>query len=87
MSDSDPFNSMRDFSLGGHYHALDSLDQVGLNTTKLPYSIRVLLEGALRNYDDFLVTEKDITSFRDKYPEERIARRMGMRMNEEEIPA
>jgi len=60
MSDSDPFNSKRDFSLGGHFHALDSLDQAGIDTTKLPYSIRVLLEGSLRNYDDFLVTEKDI---------------------------
>jgi aconitate hydratase len=28
--------------------------------TRLPYSIRILLESALRNYDDFQITERDI---------------------------
>ena len=60
MSDSDPFSSKREFSLGGHFHSLDSLDDAGLDTQTLPYSIRVLLEGALRNCDGFLITEKDV---------------------------
>ena len=60
MSDSDPFSSKKEFSLGGHYHSLDSLDDAGLDTSSLPYSIRVLLEGALRNCDGFLITEKDV---------------------------
>ena len=60
MSDSDPFSSKKDFPLGGYYHSLDSLDDVGLDTTSLPYSIRVLLEGALRNCDGFLITENDV---------------------------
>ncbi|MDP6870573.1 MAG: aconitate hydratase AcnA [Candidatus Poseidoniaceae archaeon] len=60
MSDSGAFNSKRDFPLGGHYFALDSLDESGMNTSQLPYSIRVLLEGALRNCDDFLITEEDV---------------------------
>ena len=60
MSDTDPFNSKRDFAHGGIYHALDSLDDSGLDTSSLPYSIRVLLEGALRNYDGFLITENDV---------------------------
>ena len=54
MSDSSPFNSNREFPHGGHYHAIDSLDESGLSTSSLPYSIRVLLEGSLRNYDGFL---------------------------------
>ena len=60
MSDSDPFDAKREFALGGHYFALDSLDLAGLDTTDLPYSIRVLLEGALRNCDGFLITEQDV---------------------------
>ena len=60
MSDSDPFSSKRDFRLGGIYHSLDSLDESGIDTSSLPYSIRVLLEGALRNCDGFLITEKDV---------------------------
>ena len=55
MSDTDPFSSKKEFPLGGHYHALDSLDSSGLDTSSLPYSIRVLLEGALRNCDGFLI--------------------------------
>ena len=65
MSDTDPFSSKRDFPLGGIYHALDSLDESGLDTSSLPYSIRVLLEGALRNCDGFLITEKDVRNIAD----------------------
>ena len=60
MGGMDTFSSKRRFSRGGHYHALDSLDESGLDTSKLPYSIRVLLEGALRNCDGFLITEQDV---------------------------
>ena len=60
MGGMDTFSSKRKFSRGGHYHALDSLDESGLDTSKLPYSIRVLLEGALRNCDGFLITEQDV---------------------------
>ena len=28
--------------------------------SKLPFSIRILLESALRNFDDYQVTQKDI---------------------------
>ncbi|MEJ2722977.1 MAG: aconitate hydratase, partial [bacterium] len=45
---------------------LPRLDRLGLETPagsvgKLPYSIRVLLESALRNLDGFKVTEEDVT--------------------------
>ena len=60
MGGKDTFFSKREFSQGGHYYALDSLDESGLDTSSLPYSIRVLLEGALRNCDGFLITEDDV---------------------------
>jgi len=36
------------------------LDDAGLDTSSLPYSIRVLLEGALRNLDGFLIRDEDV---------------------------
>ena len=60
MSESDPFNSKKEFALGGHYYSLDSIDESGIDTSSLPYSVRVLLEGALRNCDGFLITENDV---------------------------
>lgn len=60
MSQVDPFSSKKEFPLGGVYHSLDSLDDAGVDTKQLPYSIRVLLEGALRNCDGFLITEEDV---------------------------
>ena len=42
------------------YH-LPSLDRHGLgDVSRLPYSIRVLLESALRNNDDYSITDKDV---------------------------
>ncbi|MDE0858323.1 MAG: aconitate hydratase AcnA [Candidatus Poseidoniaceae archaeon] len=60
MATLDPFNARRTLSVGGDYYALDGLDENGIDTTSLPYSIRILLEGALRGNDGFLVSEKDI---------------------------
>ena len=60
MSESGSFSSKKEFPLGGYYHSLDSLDDSGIDTSTLPYSIRVLLEGALRNCDGFLITEQDV---------------------------
>ena len=60
MATLDPFNARRTLSVGGDYYALDGLDENGVDTSSLPYSIRILLEGALRGNDGFLVSEKDI---------------------------
>ena len=60
MSDSDPFNAKRELDIGGAYFALQALDESGITTTHLPYSIRVLLEGALRNCDGFLIRQEDV---------------------------
>ena len=42
------------------YYSLTELQQQGYNIDKLPFSIRILLENALRNYDDFAVTKENI---------------------------
>jgi len=60
MSDSDPFNAKRELDIGGTYFALQALDDSGISTVHLPYSMRVLLEGALRNCDGFLIREEDV---------------------------
>ena len=60
MSESDPFNAKRELDIGGTYFALQALDDSGISTAHLPYSMRVLLEGALRNCDGFLIREEDV---------------------------
>jgi len=42
------------------YYSLTELHKQGHNIDKLPFSIRILLENALRNFDDFSVTEENI---------------------------
>ena len=43
------------------YSRLAALEEEGLvNLSRLPFSIRVLLENALRNLDGYLVTEEDV---------------------------
>ncbi len=56
----DPFLAKRELEVGGAYFALQALDDAGISTKHLPYSMRVLLEGALRNCDGFLIREEDV---------------------------
>jgi len=42
------------------YYSLPELEKQGYNISKLPFSIRILLENALRNFDDFAVTKENI---------------------------
>jgi aconitate hydratase len=43
------------------YYRLAALEEAGhADISRLPYSIRVLLEAALRNHDGFLVQDKDV---------------------------
>ena len=60
MSELDPFLAKRELEVGGAYYARSALDDAGISTKHLPYSIRVLLEGALRNCDGFLIREEDV---------------------------
>ena len=43
-------------------YRIDKLEDKGVNLKNLPYSIRVLLENVIRNYDDFSVTQEDINT-------------------------
>ena len=65
MSKRNPFGSRDEFTLArggvGTMFRLQSLQDQGLcNLDQLPFSIRVLLESALRNHDDFLVRDEDV---------------------------
>ncbi len=42
------------------YYSLTELEKQGNKIHKLPFSIRILLENALRNFDDFSVTRENI---------------------------
>ncbi|MFA5620373.1 MAG: aconitate hydratase [Weeksellaceae bacterium] len=42
------------------YYSLSELEKHGYNIKKLPFSIRILLENALRGYDNFSVTKEHV---------------------------
>lgn len=44
------------------YYSLPELQKQGYDIERLPFSIRILLENALRNYDDFSVTKEHLDS-------------------------
>ena len=45
----------------GTYYRLAALEEAGhCSLDRLPFSIRVLLEAALRNHDGFLVRDEDV---------------------------
>jgi len=60
MEPLDPFGARQTLDVGGDYFALSKLDEAGVSTHHLPYSVRILLEGAMRNCDGFLIKEEDI---------------------------
>lgn len=44
------------------YYSLSELMNRGYNVSQMPFSIRILLENALRNYDDFSVTKDHLNT-------------------------
>ncbi len=66
------FDSLQSFETGGrqiHYYSLPTLEDRGVGPiSKLPVSIRILIESLLRNYDDHQVTERDITDLANWNP-------------------
>ena len=52
--------TMANGNMGLFYNISSVEEKIDCKIEKLPYTIRVLLEGALRNCDDFLVTNDDI---------------------------
>jgi len=59
FASANPFDSQVKTAMGdSHYYKLPNLQDDRIE--KLPYSIRVLLESAVRNCDDFSVKEADV---------------------------
>jgi len=59
----DPFGARSIFETGSgpaYLYRLNSLSRHGYAIDRLPYSIRIMLEGLLRGYDGFTVTQEDI---------------------------
>src|SRR5687767_8319136 len=59
------FGSLREFSYGGgktgKLYSLPALDEMGIaGVSRLPVSLRIVLESVLRNYDDKRITETDV---------------------------
>ncbi len=63
MSLPNPFNTLQSFSANGGshpYYALPALEAAGFKVSRLPVSIRLVLESLLRNADGKRVTEQAI---------------------------
>ncbi|MFB4211230.1 aconitate hydratase AcnA [Shouchella sp. JSM 1781072] len=60
----DVFKARSSFESNGktyHYYALDALEKAGYgNVSKLPYSVKVLLESVLRQYDDYVIKKEHV---------------------------
>ena len=59
----DPFSARDTLDTGAgaaYYYRLDALKEQGYDIDRLPFSIKVLLEGALRGLDGRLITEDDV---------------------------
>jgi aconitate hydratase len=70
--DKDPFKVKKKLSLlrkNFDYYSLTELEEQGHEISKLPFSIRILLENALRNYDGFAVTKENIETLLNWRPE------------------
>ena len=64
MANSNLHNSRSSFSLNGkeyNYYRLAAIEEAGIaNVSRLPYSIKVLLESVLRQYDGYVIKEDHV---------------------------
>ncbi len=51
------------------FYSLAELENQGHNISNLPFSIRILLENALRNFDDFAITKENVETLLNWKPE------------------
>lgn len=69
MSGKDQFSTARNLEVGGknyRYYSLQSLEDQGIGSiSTLPYSIKVLLEAAVRQFDGRAITEEHIKQLAD----------------------
>jgi aconitate hydratase len=50
------------------YYSLPELQKQGYNIEKMPFSIRILLENVLRNFDDFAITKENVATLLNWQP-------------------
>ncbi|MDR7078304.1 aconitate hydratase [Neobacillus niacini] len=64
MVKNDVFNARTSFEANGkryHYYRLSALEEAGIgNVSKLPYSVKVLLESVLRQYDGRVIAKEHV---------------------------
>ena len=64
MTTNDVFNARKSFEVDGkryNYYQLGALEKAGIgNVSKLPYSIKVLLESVLRQQDGRVITKEHV---------------------------
>ncbi|MCM3567733.1 aconitate hydratase AcnA [Neobacillus mesonae] len=64
MVKNDVFNARSSFDVNGksyHYYRLNALEEAGIGkVSKLPYSVKVLLESVLRQYDGRVITKEHV---------------------------
>ncbi|EAZ79597.1 aconitate hydratase AcnA [Algoriphagus machipongonensis] len=68
----DPYqikSSLKTESGNYDFWSLEKLQNAGHDIKKLPFSIRILLENALRNYDNFSITEEHLKTILNWKPE------------------
>jgi len=68
----DPFQSKKTLKTSKgdfHYWSLQALQTAGYAIEQLPFSIRILLENALRNFDDFGITKEHVETISSWKPE------------------
>jgi len=64
-----PFNALKTLPSGQSFYSLTSLEQQGVGKlSRLPFTIRILLESALRNCDGFIVNEDHVKNLANWQP-------------------
>ncbi len=70
MSLPNPFNTLQSFEGGKKFYSLPALEKAGFNVSRLPVSIRLVLEAVLRNCDGKRVLESNIKELASWKPTE-----------------
>ncbi len=70
MSLPNPFNTLQSFAGGKKFYSLPALEKAGFNVSRLPVSIRLVLEAVLRNCDGKRVLESNVRELANWKPNE-----------------
>ena len=70
----DPFNARDTLSVDGTDHVIYRLDALGDQVARLPYTVKAMLEAALRNCGNGFVDEDDVRALAEWTPNSDVAR-------------